>query len=195
MKRSCDGAPRWRHPIPAAGASRTAATTSTRSDLLECLGQIPASADVERAVHVAEVPLDSLDRDEQLAGDPRFVRPATASSATRSSLGISSGPARQLADANALAPRPLGPRARPPMGWSAGSPRTRSLPPGRAVKVDRTHRIGRRQAAYALLDLHTPSTRLIAAGLLEAAAVQAGRSPRPRRPSDRRLTYPSIRRQ
>ncbi len=35
-------------------------------------------------------------------------------------------------------------------------------------------RIGRRQAAYALLDLHTPSKRLIAASLLEAIAVQIG---------------------
>jgi SEC-C motif len=35
-------------------------------------------------------------------------------------------------------------------------------------------RIGHRQAAYALLDLHTPSTRLIAASLLEAVAVSIG---------------------
>ena len=35
-------------------------------------------------------------------------------------------------------------------------------------------RIGHLQAAYALLDLHTPSTRLIAASLLEAVAIQVG---------------------
>ena len=34
--------------------------------------------------------------------------------------------------------------------------------------------ISHRQAAYALLDLHTPSTRLIAASLLEAVAVSIG---------------------
>jgi hypothetical protein len=36
------------------------------------------------------------------------------------------------------------------------------------------HRIGRRQAAYALLNLHTNSNRLIAASLLEAVAVHTG---------------------
>jgi hypothetical protein len=36
------------------------------------------------------------------------------------------------------------------------------------------HRINRRQAAYALLDLQTRSTRLIAASLLEAVAVSIG---------------------
>ena len=35
-------------------------------------------------------------------------------------------------------------------------------------------RIGRRQAAYALLDLNTPSTRLIGASLLKAIAVSVG---------------------
>jgi hypothetical protein len=42
------------------------------------------------------------------------------------------------------------------------------------VRLRDQHRLGRRQAAYALLDLHTPSTRLIAASLLEAVAVQVG---------------------
>jgi SEC-C motif len=36
------------------------------------------------------------------------------------------------------------------------------------------HRITRRQAAYAILDLHTKSTRLVAASLIEAVAVQIG---------------------
>ena len=42
------------------------------------------------------------------------------------------------------------------------------------IRLRDQHRIGRRQAAYALLDLHTKSTRLIAASLLEAVAVSVG---------------------
>jgi hypothetical protein len=42
------------------------------------------------------------------------------------------------------------------------------------IRLRDQHRIARRQAAYALLDLHTKSTRLIAASLLEAVAVQVG---------------------
>jgi hypothetical protein len=42
------------------------------------------------------------------------------------------------------------------------------------IQLRDQHRINRRQAAYALLDLHTPSTRLIAASLLEAVAVSIG---------------------
>jgi hypothetical protein len=42
------------------------------------------------------------------------------------------------------------------------------------IRLRDQHRIGRRQAAFALLDLHTKSTRLIAASLLEAVAVQVG---------------------
>jgi hypothetical protein len=42
------------------------------------------------------------------------------------------------------------------------------------VRLRDQNRIGRRQAAYALLDLHTNSKRLIAASLLEAVAVHAG---------------------
>jgi hypothetical protein len=41
------------------------------------------------------------------------------------------------------------------------------------------HQISRRQAAYALLDLHSPSTRLIGASLLEAVAVSVGVSRTP----------------
>jgi SEC-C motif len=41
------------------------------------------------------------------------------------------------------------------------------------------HRLNRRQAAYALLDLSTRSTRLVAASLLEAVAVSTGVSRTP----------------
>ncbi|HEX4108211.1 MAG TPA: SEC-C domain-containing protein [Solirubrobacteraceae bacterium] len=40
-------------------------------------------------------------------------------------------------------------------------------------------RVSRRLAAYALLDLHTKSTRLIGASLLEAVAVSVGANPTP----------------
>jgi SEC-C motif len=41
------------------------------------------------------------------------------------------------------------------------------------------HRLNRRQAAYALLDLNSPSTRFIGASLLEAVAVSVGASRTP----------------
>ncbi len=47
------------------------------------------------------------------------------------------------------------------------------------VRLRDQRRINQRQAAYALLDLHTPSTRLIAASLLEAVAVSIGVHPTP----------------
>ena len=47
------------------------------------------------------------------------------------------------------------------------------------IQLRDQHRINRRQAAYALLDLHTKSTRLIAASLLEAVAVSVGVSRTP----------------
>jgi hypothetical protein len=42
------------------------------------------------------------------------------------------------------------------------------------VRLRDQHRINRRQAAYALLDLDSRSTRFIAASLLEAVAVSIG---------------------
>lgn len=47
------------------------------------------------------------------------------------------------------------------------------------VRLRDQHRINRRQAAYALLDLSTRSTRLVAASLLEAVAVSVGVSRTP----------------
>ena len=70
----------------------------------------------------------------------------------------------------------------PDWGWDALStvhkqidtPQQRARLADAIVRLRDRGRIGRRQAAYALLDLHTPSTRLIAASLLEAVAVQVG---------------------
>ena len=67
-------------------------------------------------------------------------------------------------------------------GWDALTAVHKEIdtPPQRArladaiVRLRDQGRIGHRQAAYALLDLHTPSTRLIAASLLEAVAVSIG---------------------
>lgn len=42
------------------------------------------------------------------------------------------------------------------------------------IRLRDQHRIGRRQAAYALLNLHSKSNRFIAASLLEAVAVHTG---------------------
>jgi SEC-C motif-containing protein len=47
------------------------------------------------------------------------------------------------------------------------------------VRLRDQHRINRRQAAYALLDLSTPSTRFVGASLLEAVAVSVGASRTP----------------
>jgi hypothetical protein len=70
----------------------------------------------------------------------------------------------------------------PDWGWDAltavhkqiDTPQQRARLADAITQLRDQHRIGRRQAAYALLDLHTPSTRLIAASLLEAVAVQVG---------------------
>lgn len=70
----------------------------------------------------------------------------------------------------------------PDWGWDAltnvhkqiDTPQQRARLANAVIRLRDQHRIGRRQAAYALLDLHTPSTRLIAASLLEAVAVQVG---------------------
>jgi SEC-C motif len=70
----------------------------------------------------------------------------------------------------------------PDCGWDAltavhkqiDTPQQRARLADAIIRLRDQHRIGRRQAAYALLDLHTKSTRLIAASLLEAVAVQVG---------------------
>jgi len=70
----------------------------------------------------------------------------------------------------------------PDWGWDAltavhqqiDTPQQRARLADAIVRLRDQHRIGRRQAAYALLDLHTPSTRLIAASLLEAVAISIG---------------------
>jgi hypothetical protein len=67
-------------------------------------------------------------------------------------------------------------------GWDAltavhkqiDTPQQRARLADAIVELRDQHRIGHRQAAYALLDLHTRSTRLIAASLLEAVAVSIG---------------------
>ena len=70
----------------------------------------------------------------------------------------------------------------PDWGWDAltavhqqiDTPQQRARLADAIVQLRNQHRISHRQAAYALLDLHTRSTRLIAASLLEAVAVQVG---------------------
>ena len=67
-------------------------------------------------------------------------------------------------------------------GWDAltavhkqiDTPQQRALLADAIVRLRDQRRINRRQAAYALLDLHTRSTRFIAASLLEAVAVSIG---------------------
>jgi hypothetical protein len=70
----------------------------------------------------------------------------------------------------------------PDWGWDAlttvakqiDTPQQRARLADAIVALRDQDRIGRRQAAYALLDLNTPSTRLIGASLLEAVAVSVG---------------------
>jgi SEC-C motif len=70
----------------------------------------------------------------------------------------------------------------PDWGWDAltavhkqiDTPQQRAQLADAIVRLRDQRRISRRQAAYALLDLHTKSTRLVAASLLEAVAVQIG---------------------
>jgi hypothetical protein len=70
----------------------------------------------------------------------------------------------------------------PEWGWDAltnvhkqiDTPQQRARLADAIIRLRDQHRIGRRQAAYALLDLNTPSRRLIAASLLEAVAVSIG---------------------
>jgi hypothetical protein len=75
----------------------------------------------------------------------------------------------------------------PDWGWDALTAVHKQIdtPPQRARLADAIvtlrdqHRINRPQAAYALLDLSTSSTRLVAASLLEAVAVSVGISRTP----------------
>jgi hypothetical protein len=70
----------------------------------------------------------------------------------------------------------------PDWGWDAlttvhkqlDTPQQRARLADAIIRLRDQRRIGRRQSAYALLDLHTKSTRLIAASLLEAVAVSIG---------------------
>jgi SEC-C motif len=75
----------------------------------------------------------------------------------------------------------------PDWGWDAltavakqiDTPQQRARLADAIVRLRDQHRLNRRQAAYALLDLSTRSTRLIAASLLEAVAVSIGASRTP----------------
>jgi SEC-C motif-containing protein len=75
----------------------------------------------------------------------------------------------------------------PDWGWDAltavhtqiDTPQQRAQLADAIVRLRDQHRINRRQAAYALLDLDSRSTRLIAASLLEAVAVSVGASHTP----------------
>lgn len=75
----------------------------------------------------------------------------------------------------------------PDRGWDAltavhkqiDTPQQRARLAEAIVRLRDQRRINRRQAAYALLDLSTRSTRFVAASLLEAAAVSAGVSRTP----------------
>lgn len=70
----------------------------------------------------------------------------------------------------------------PDWGWDAltavhqqiDTPQQRARLADAIIRLRDQHRINRRQAAYALLDLDSRSTRFIAASLLEAVAVSIG---------------------
>jgi hypothetical protein len=70
----------------------------------------------------------------------------------------------------------------PEWGWDAltnvhkqvDSPQQRARLADAIVRLRDQHRIDRRQAAFALLNLHSKSNRFIAASLLEAVAVHTG---------------------
>ena len=70
----------------------------------------------------------------------------------------------------------------PDWGWDAltavhkqiDTPQQRARLADAIIRVRDQGRIGRRQAAYALLNLHSNSNRFIAASLLEAVAVHVG---------------------
>lgn len=69
----------------------------------------------------------------------------------------------------------------PDWGWDAltavhkqtDTPQQRARLAHAIVRLRDQHQINRRQAAYALIDLHSQSTRFIAASLLQAVAVSA----------------------
>lgn len=73
-------------------------------------------------------------------------------------------------------------RKDPDWGWDALSavatqvdtPQQRARLADAIVALRDQRRLGRRQAAYALLDLNSPSTRFIGASLLEAVAISVG---------------------
>jgi len=75
----------------------------------------------------------------------------------------------------------------PDWGWDAlttvakqiDTPQQRAQLADALVRLRDQHRLNRRQAAYALLDLDSHSTRFIAASLLEAVAVSVGASQTP----------------
>ena len=75
----------------------------------------------------------------------------------------------------------------PDWGWDAltavakqiDTPQQRARLADAIVQLRDQHRLNRRQAAYALLDLDSRSTRLIGASLLEAVAVSVGVSRTP----------------
>jgi SEC-C motif-containing protein len=75
----------------------------------------------------------------------------------------------------------------PDWGWDAltavarqiDTPQQRARLADAIVRLRDQHRINRHQAAYALLDLDSRSTRFIAASLLEAVAVSVGASRTP----------------
>jgi hypothetical protein len=75
----------------------------------------------------------------------------------------------------------------PDWGWDAltavatqiDTPQQRAQLADAIARLRDQRRLNRRQAAYALLDLHTKSTRLIGASLLEAVAVSVGVSRTP----------------
>jgi hypothetical protein len=75
----------------------------------------------------------------------------------------------------------------PDWGWDAltavhteiDTPHQRARLADAIVRLREQRRINRRQAAYALLDLSTRSTRFVAASLLEAVAVSTGVSRTP----------------
>jgi hypothetical protein len=75
----------------------------------------------------------------------------------------------------------------PDWGWDAlttvaqqiDTPQQRARLADALVHLRDQHHINRRQAAYALLDLDSPSTRFIAASLLEAVALSVGVSRTP----------------
>jgi hypothetical protein len=70
----------------------------------------------------------------------------------------------------------------PEWGWDAltalhnqiDTPQQRARLADAVIGLRDQNRIGRRQAAFALLNLHSNSNRFIAASLLEAVAVHAG---------------------